>query len=132
MTSSGTDHTDIFADVEQYHVLREILGNARIAAFRTDHANSRAINSTRFRFQYAVMPTMLHAAYTDEAALRMARNRTRRGDTFHVIYQYQQRRNFVAFDTAIREQAVTLGCELAAFEPLDRVTVFRFHGCADV
>lgn len=131
MTRVATGHEDIYADVEQYQHLREILGDTMLAGFRTDHENVRALNSRRWRFQYSVMPTQLAPAYNDDAALRMVRGRTRRGETFHLIYEYQRRRSLVAFDREMRRRARTLGCELETFEPLEQVVIYRVYGCAD-
>jgi hypothetical protein len=132
LTRAQTGHEDIYADVGSYVALREVLGNATLAAFRTDDTTVRALNSRRWRAQYSAMPTMLVPAYRDDVALRMARNRTRRGGVFHLVYEYRQRRNWRLFDTEMRRYSAAMGCTLDAFEPLENVVVYRLTGCSDV
>lgn len=129
MTRANTDHADIFADVEQYGGLREILGDASLAAFRTDRASNRATSNRRWRFQYAAMPTILQSAFNDEAVFRMASNEITRSGSFHVVYEYRRRRSHLAFGRAVREYAESVGCHMTTFDPAPQVAVYRLHGC---
>ncbi|MGD8328490.1 MAG: hypothetical protein PVJ49_03585 [Acidobacteriota bacterium] len=129
LTRAQTDHPDIYADIERYRPVREVFGDAPLAGFRTDHEAVRGLQRQRWLVQYAAMPTMLLPAFGDDAAMRMVRNRTTGGRTFHLVYTYRQRRNLRRFDSLLREHVEPLRCTIETVEPVESVVVYRLSGC---
>lgn len=129
LTTAATGRGDVFAEVEAYAPLHGILGTALRAGYRTDYTFA-ASQTSRWRLQYAALPTMLRLTASDRAALQMAREGVRAAGTFHLVYQFRRSASRARFGARVQGLADEIGCRLQAHDVTAGTVVYELRDCA--